>query len=63
MNPINFALRRPKKVMVLLFAVVLTGISVVRPRSVDDWLGKQGIDLPLKRTDVQEVETRLTLKY
>ncbi len=30
MNPINFALRRPKTVMLLLFAIVMTGISVVR---------------------------------
>ncbi len=48
MNPIHFALRRPKTVMVILFAVVLTGVSVVRPKSIDRWLGDRGIDLPLK---------------
>jgi len=52
MNPINFALRRPKTVMVLLFAIVMTGISVVRPRSVDLWLATKGIELPLKRMSV-----------
>ena len=35
MNPINFALRRPKTILVLLIAVALTGLSVIRPRAVD----------------------------
>ena len=38
MNPINFALRRPRTVMVLLITVVLIGFSVIRPQSVDAWL-------------------------
>lgn len=48
MNPIHFALRRPKTVLVILLAVVLTGLSVIRPKSVDRWLAEQGFELPLK---------------
>lgn len=52
MNPINFALRRPKSVLVGLIAVVLIGASVIRPKAVDAWLAHRGIDLPLKRLAV-----------
>lgn len=52
MNPTNFALRRPKTIMVLLLAVVMAGISVIRPPSVDNWLRKRGVQLPLKRMAV-----------
>ncbi len=52
MNPINFALRRPRTVMVLLITVVLIGLSVIRPVSVDAWLRDRGVDLPLKRMAV-----------
>ena len=52
MNPINFALKRPKTVIVVLIAVVLIGLSVIRPKSVDAWLSGRGIDLPLKRMAV-----------
>jgi len=52
MNPINFALRRPKTVMVLLLAIVMAGISVIRPSSVDSWLREHGVELPLKRMAV-----------
>lgn len=52
MNPINFALRRPKSVLVALIAVVLIGLSVIRPKAVDAWLAHRGVDLPLKRMPV-----------
>ncbi|WP_010587824.1 efflux RND transporter permease subunit [Schlesneria paludicola] len=52
MNPINFALRRPKTVTVALITIVLIGLSVIRPKSIDSWLSQQGIDLPLKRMAV-----------
>jgi multidrug efflux pump subunit AcrB len=52
MNPINFALRRPKTIMVLLLATVIAGISVIRPSSVDSWLRERGVELPLKRMAV-----------
>ncbi|MBC7966485.1 MAG: efflux RND transporter permease subunit, partial [Fuerstia sp.] len=52
MNPINFALRRPKTVMVLLLAIVMAGISVIRPTAVDHWLRERGVELPLKRMAV-----------
>ena len=49
MNPIGFALKRPRSVMVALIAMVLVGASVIRPKSVDDWLKTRGIELPIKR--------------
>ena len=49
MNPIDFALRRPKTILVALIALVLIGLSVIRPKSVDDWLKTKGVELPLKR--------------
>ncbi|MEY3460289.1 MAG: Multidrug resistance protein MdtC, partial [Planctomycetota bacterium] len=52
MNPIHLALRRPRSIIVILIAVVLTGISVIRPGSVDAWLAERGIVLPLKRMAV-----------
>lgn len=52
MNPINFALRRPKTIMVLLITIIVTGLSVIRPATVDHWLHDQGIDLPLQRMAV-----------
>ena len=52
MNPINFALRRPRTVMVLLITVVMIGLSVIRPSSVDSWLRERGVELPLKRMAV-----------
>ena len=52
MNPINFALRRPKSVMVLLITVIMIGLSVIRPNSVDTLLREQGVELPLKRMAV-----------
>ncbi|HQZ68735.1 MAG TPA: efflux RND transporter permease subunit [Planctomycetaceae bacterium] len=52
MNPINFALRRPKTVMVLLLTVVMAGLSVIRPSSVDAWLRERGVELPLQRMAV-----------
>ncbi|MFM7058417.1 MAG: efflux RND transporter permease subunit, partial [Planctomycetota bacterium] len=52
MNPIGFALRRPKTVLVLLLAMVISGASAVRPRAVDDWLRTRGVDLPLQRMSV-----------
>jgi len=52
MNPINFALRRPKTVMVLLLAIVMAGLSVIRPTTVDNWLRERGVELPLKRMAV-----------
>ncbi len=44
MNPINFALRRPKTVMLLLLAIVMAGISVIRPPTVDHWLRERGVE-------------------
>ena len=52
MNPIHFALRRPKTVVVLLITIVMTGLSVIRPGSVDTWLRDRGVELPLKRMAV-----------
>jgi len=52
MNPINFALRRPKTVMVLILAMLMAGLSVIRPSSVDSWLRERGVELPLKRMAV-----------
>lgn len=52
MNPINFAMRRPKTVMVLLITVIMAGLSVIRPSSVDVWLREKGIELPLNRMAV-----------
>lgn len=49
MNPINFALRRPRTVVVLLITIVMTGLSVIRPSSADSWLRERGVELPLKR--------------
>lgn len=52
MNPISFALRRPKTVVVLLLVLMLAGISVVRPAAVDDWLRVRGVELPIRRMSV-----------
>lgn len=52
MNPINFALRRPRTVVVLLVTIVMAGLSVIRPSSVDTWLRERGVELPLKRMAV-----------
>jgi len=52
MNPINFALRRPKTILVGILAIVLVGASVIRPKSMDDWLKQRGIELPIKRMAV-----------
>ncbi len=49
MNPIGFALKRPKTVVVALIALVLVGFSVIRPKGLDDWLKTRGIELPIKR--------------
>ncbi len=35
--------------MVMLITVVMIGLSVIRPASVDAWLRERGVDLPLKR--------------
>ena len=52
MNPINFALRRPRSVLVGLIALVIMGLGVIRPKSVDDWLKGKGIELPIKRMSI-----------
>jgi len=52
MNPISFALRRPKTVVVLLLVLALAGVSVVRPAAVDDWLRVRGVELPIRRMSV-----------
>lgn len=49
MNPIGFALKRPKTVIVALISLVLVGLSVIRPKGVDDWLKTRGFELPIKR--------------
>jgi multidrug efflux pump subunit AcrB len=49
MNPIGFALKRPKTVFVALISLLLVGLSIVRPKGVDDWLKSRGIELPIKR--------------
>ena len=49
MNPIGFALRRPKTILVALISLVLIGASVIRPKRVDDWLKARGVELPIKR--------------
>jgi len=52
MNPIHFALRRPKTIVVMLITIVLVGLSVIRPMSVDAWLRERGVELPLRRMSV-----------
>ncbi|HEY2252725.1 MAG TPA: efflux RND transporter permease subunit, partial [Planctomycetaceae bacterium] len=52
MNPIIFALRRPLTVMVTLVAVALACFLAVRPKSVDAFFTKYGIELPVKRMAV-----------
>ena len=52
MNPIHLALRRPRSILVIITAVVLVGLSVIRPGSADAWLAEQGVVLPLKRMPV-----------
>ena len=52
MNPISFALRRPKTILVALIAIVMIGASILRPKSLDGWLKQCGIELPLKRMAV-----------
>ncbi len=52
MNPLSFALRRPITVMVLVIAVVAAGLTVVRPKSFDEWMRSSGVELPLKRMAV-----------
>jgi multidrug efflux pump subunit AcrB len=48
-NLIVFALRRPLTILVAIVAVALTCGLAVRPKSVDAWLAKSGVELPLKR--------------
>src|SRR5579864_4067238 len=52
MNPIIFALRRPLTVMVTLVALALTCFLAVRPKSVDAFAQKFGIELPVRRMAV-----------
>src|SRR5579859_7759063 len=52
MNPIIFALRRPITVVVTLVAVALACFLAVRPKSVDAFFMKHGIELPVKRMAV-----------
>ena len=52
MNPINFALRRPLTIIVILLSLVMTAGVALRPKVVDQWLSSVGIDLPLKRMPV-----------
>src|SRR5579864_2397817 len=52
MNPIIFALRRPLTVMVALVAVALACFLAVRPKSVDAFVQKFGIELPVRRMAV-----------
>jgi multidrug efflux pump subunit AcrB len=49
MNPIIFALRRPITIMVGLVAVALACFLAVRPKSVDAYFHKYGIELPVRR--------------
>jgi multidrug efflux pump subunit AcrB len=49
MNPISFALKRPKTILVFLIALILLGVAIIRPKRVDDWLKVRGIELPIKR--------------
>jgi multidrug efflux pump subunit AcrB len=37
---------------VLLLALVLSGLSVIRPAAVDEWLRTRGLELPLRRMSV-----------
>jgi len=52
MNPITFALRRPITVIVLVIAVVIAGLTAIRPKATDEWLRSYGIELPLNRMPV-----------
>jgi multidrug efflux pump subunit AcrB len=52
MNPVVFALRRPLTVIVGIIAVLLAAGVAVRPKSVDQYLAKYNIELPLKRMPV-----------
>ncbi|MFO0886039.1 MAG: efflux RND transporter permease subunit [Pirellulales bacterium] len=52
MNPVVFAMRRPLAVIVGIIAVLLAATVAVRPKSVDQYLAKYNIELPLKRMPV-----------
>src|SRR5581483_2237558 len=60
MNPIAFALRRPFTVMVGVVAVVLACSIALRPKAVDQWLRKSGIELPLHTMKI-DIFPRLNL--
>lgn len=49
MNPISFALKRPKTVIVLLIAMALLSLTVIRPKRLDDWLKQRGVEVPIPR--------------
>lgn len=52
MNPVVFAMRRPLAVIVGIIAVLLAAAVAVRPKSVDQYLAKYNVELPLKRMPV-----------
>jgi len=52
MNPIIFALRRPLTVMVALVAVALACFLAIRPKGVDAFVQRFGIELPVRRMAV-----------
>lgn len=52
MDPIAFALRRPITIIVLVIAVLMAGLTAIRPNATDECLRGYGIELPLKRMPV-----------
>src|SRR5579872_2745543 len=52
MNPIVFALRRPLTIIVSLVAVALACFLAIRPRRIDEFLSRYGIELPVRRMAV-----------
>ena len=52
MNPITFALRRPYTVIVALLAVSLSCSLALRPKTLDAWLARIGVEVPVPRMAV-----------
>lgn len=52
MNPITFALRRPYTVIVAILAVSLSCGLALRPKTLDAWLARIGVEVPVPRMAV-----------
>jgi multidrug efflux pump subunit AcrB len=52
MNPITFALRRPYTVIVAILAVSLSCGLALRPKALDAWMARIGVEVPVPRMAV-----------